>query len=235
MPYNFWPHAFRTVRADGPPAGGISDVGAPDAHGAFDVVVIAASLGGREALTRVLAPLPADFPAPIVVAQHLRADAPGYLPTLLARSTALAVRRAADGDRLEGGTVYVAPPGRHLLIDEGGRCTLSDGPRVSHARPSADLLFTSAAQAFGARTLAAVLTGRLFDGAAGAEAVRCAGGVVLVQEPATCVAPDMPCATLARGAAQFTLPPAALASALISLVAVRGGAALFGVSARTTA
>jgi two-component system chemotaxis response regulator CheB len=195
----------------------------------FDVVVIAASLGGRETLERVLGPLPVDFPAPIVVVQHLHPLSPGCLPGLLARRTALAVVHARPEAPLRGGTVYVAPPGRHLLVTRARRCALSDGPRVNFARPAADLLFASAAESFGARTLGVVLTGRLSDGASGAAAIRRAGGVVLAQDPATCVAPDMPRATIERAGAQFVLPPATLAAALIALVALPGVPSLFGL------
>ena len=199
---------------------------------AFDAVVVACSLGGREALEQLLWPLPADFPAPLLVVQHVDADSPGYLPGLLARRTGLAVKHAEPGEPLRAGTVYVAPPGRHLLVTPEGRCARSDGPRVSFARPAADLLFTSAVAAFGARVLGVVLTGRLSDGAAGAVAIRGAGGVVLAQDPASCRAPEMPRAAIARGAAHFTLPPAALAAALVGLVAVPGTSARLGVGGR---
>ncbi len=201
----------------------------------FDVVVIAASLGGREVLEAILDVLPADFPAPILVVQHQAEGGPGYLPDLLARRTRLSVRHAAAEGVLCPGTVYVAPPGRHLLVAAGGRCALSDGPRVSFARPAADLLFASAAEAFGARTLGVVLTGRLFDGAAGAAAIRRVGGVVLAQDPATCRAPGMPQAVIARRAAHLTLPPAALGAALVGLVAVPGMPAILGLRPRRAA
>jgi two-component system chemotaxis response regulator CheB len=202
---------------------------------AFDVVVVAASLGGPRALGEILERLPAEFPAPILVAQHVAAHSPGYLPEMLAQRSRLAVRHPAAGEPLRAGTVYLAPPGRHLLVAAGGRCAVSDGPRVSFARPAADLLFASAAEAFGARVLGVVLTGLLFDGAAGAAAIRAAGGVVLAQDPATCRAPEMPRAAIRRGAVHFTLPPATIAAALVGLVAVPGTPALFGLGARAAA
>jgi two-component system chemotaxis response regulator CheB len=200
---------------------------------AFDAVVIAASLGGREVLERLLGALPVDFPAPVLVVQHQDPRSPGYLPELLARRTRLLVRHAEAGERLRAATVYVAPPGRHLLVDPDGRCALSEGPRVSFARPSADRLFASAAAAFGARVLGVVLTGRLFDGTAGAAEIRRAGGVVLAQEPGTCRAPDMPRAAMRSGAVHLALPPAALGAAVHGLVAVPGVPALFGLRAAT--
>lgn len=202
---------------------------------AFDVVVIGASLGGLEALARVLAPLPSDFPVSILVAQHTDARSPFLLPELLARRTTLRVERARHGESLGSGTVHLAPPGRHLLVTPQRQCALSDRARVSYARPAVDVLFTSAAEAFGARTLGVVLTGRLSDGAKGAMAIRRAGGVVLAQDPATCRAPDMPSAAIRCGAAQLALPPAALGAALVALVAVPGVPALFGLRPRAVA
>jgi two-component system chemotaxis response regulator CheB len=201
----------------------------------FDVVVIAASFGGREALEQVLGPLPPDFPAPLLVVRHVDPNSAGYLPALLARRTRLSVKHAEPGERLRAGTVYVAPPGRHLLVVDGGRCSLSDEPRVNFARPAADRLFTSAVESFGARTLGVVLTGFLHDGAAGAAAIRRLGGVVLAQDPETCAAPDMPLAAIGRGAVHLTMPPAALAAALVSLVAVPGVPEVFGLKTRTAA
>lgn len=198
----------------------------------FAAVVVAASLGGPDALGAVLGGLPHGFAVPILVAQHIRAGSPGYLPRMLQRQTTLAVRHAAAGERPQAGTVYVAPPGHYLLLDARGRCALSDGPRVSFARPAADVLFTSAARVFGAQTIGVVLTGRLFDGAAGAAAIRHAGGVVLAQDPATCRAPGMPRAAIRRGAAHLVLSPTALAAALIRLVAEPGGAAEFARAPR---
>lgn len=201
----------------------------PASHALFpasrvDAVVVAASLGGPRTLEEILGALPAAFPAPILVAQHLYGHSPSYLPQMLQRRTPLAVRHAVADDVLRAGVVYVAPPGRHLLVTAGGRCALLDEPRVSFARPAADLLFASAVDAFGARTLGVVLTGRLFDGAAGAQAIRRAGGLVLAQDPATCRAPEMPRAAIRQGPAHLVLPPSALAAALVRLAAAPGAA-----------
>lgn len=199
---------------------------------AFDIVVVAASLGGREALELLLEPLATDFPAPVVVVQHLDAQSPSHLPELLARRTGLAVKFAESGEPLRPSTVCVATPGRHLVIGPDRRCVLSDDPAVRFSRPSADPLFESAAHVFGARTLGVILTGRLSDGTVGAEAIRRAGGVMLAQDPATCRAPEMPQAAIRQGLVQLTLPPAALGAALSALVAVPGARALFGLDTR---
>ena len=199
---------------------------------AFGVVVVAASLGGREALELLLQPLAPDFPAPVVVLQHLDAQSPSYLPELLARRTRLAVKFAETDEPLLPSTVYVAPPGRHLLLGPAGCCRLSDEPPIHFSRPSADPLFVSAAELFGERTLGVILTGRLSDGTAGAAAIRRAGGVVLAQDPMTCRAAAMPEAAIKQGLVQITLPPAALGAAVDVLVGVPGARALYGLETR---
>ena len=219
-------------RADIPDSSG-AIVSRPDRpFAAFDVVVVATSLGGREALEQLLQPLPADFSAPVLVVQHIDAQSPSYLPELLARRTRLAVKHAEAGEPIRAGTVYVAPPSRHLLVGMDRGCALSDAPAVHFARPAADPLFVAAAERFGARTLGVILTGRLSDGAHGAMAIREAGGVVLAQEPASCRAPEMPKAAIRRGAVHVVLPPAALGAALNVLVTVPGARALFGLVTR---
>jgi two-component system chemotaxis response regulator CheB len=198
----------------------------------FDVVVVATSLGGRDALEQLLAPLPADFAAPILVVQHLDAHAHSYLPELLARRTPLSVRHAESGEPLRAATVYVAAPGRHLVIGVDEHCLLSDSAPVEFSRPAADPLFVSAAAVFGARTLGVILTGRLRDGSSGADAIRRAGGVVLAQTPATCRAAAMPEAAIRLGAVDLVLPLGSLGAAVLALVTVPGARASYGITAR---
>ena len=199
-------------------------------HAEFDVVVVATSLGGRDALEQLLAPLSADFPAPIVVVQHVGANAHSSLPELLARRTLLAVRHAESDEPLRASTVYVAPPDRHLVIGADRCCILSDDAPVAFSRPAADPLFISAADVFGRRCLGIILTGRLCDGTRGAEAIREAGGVMLAQDPATCRAPGMPEAAIRRGVVDLALPPLALGAALLALVTTPGARAQLGIS-----
>jgi len=205
-------------RADESPGQGdaVQDRVAP--RGGVDVVVVATSLGGREALEMLLAPLPVDLPVPILVVQHIGAQSRSQLPEMLARRTRLAVRHAELDEPLRASTVYVAPPDRHLLVGPGPRCILSDAAPVRFSRPAADPLFVSAADVFGERTLGVILTGRLRDGADGATAIRDAGGVVLAQDPATCRAAAMPEAAIRRGVVNLALPIVALAAALCALV-----------------
>ncbi|HEX2078499.1 MAG TPA: chemotaxis protein CheB [Longimicrobium sp.] len=196
----------------------------------FGVVAVAASTGGMKALRALLAALPDDFAAPIVVVQHRASRTGAYLEQILEQRTGLVVREARDGAELRGGCVYVGPPDRHVLVAPGGVLRLGDGPPVNFVRPSADPLFQSAAECYGARALGVVLTGRGRDGAAGAAAIRRCGGLVLVQDPATCVAPSMPQAVLSGCGADFVLPPESLGHALVSLVMEPGvSTALFGL------
>jgi two-component system chemotaxis response regulator CheB len=124
--------------------------------------------------------------------------------------------------------VHVAPPGHHLIIRSPGRCVLDASPPLHRVRPSADVTFASAARTYRDRTLGVVLTGYGVDAAAGASMIRRNGGVVLVQDPQTCQAAAMPEAAIALGAPHLILPLSAVASAIASLVGVRGTAQLFG-------
>lgn len=192
----------------------------------FQMVAVAASAGGVQALSALVAALPDDFPAPLVVVQHRHRGTQGWLHQILAQRTGLHVREARHGDVPRGGTVYVCPADRHVRV-ERGVLRLTDEPPVNFARPAADPLLASAAECFGAGTLGVVLTGRGRDGAA---AVRARGGVVLVQDPATCAAPSMPQSVLAGCGADFVLPVDKLAHALVSLVmAPSVSTALFGL------
>jgi two-component system, chemotaxis family, protein-glutamate methylesterase/glutaminase len=165
----------------------------------YEVVVIGASWGGMRALQRVLSGLPADFPTPIAVAQHRDADAEDdLLPSLLARHTALEVADADDKDELVPGRVLLAPPGYHMLIEDGSVALSIDAP-VQFARPSVDELFESAASEYGERVVGVVLTGANADGAAGLAAIKRRGGYTIVQDPATAERREMPEAALEIG------------------------------------
>lgn len=195
----------------------------------FDVVVFAASLGGLGVLQCVLAGLPETFPVPVLVVQHCSPKSESMGSLVLSSHSALPVTLAAPGESPQPGRVYVAPPDRHLSVTKGGAFACSDGPKVNFCRPAADPLFTSVAAVFGPRTLGVVLTGMGKDGADGARAIRKRGGVVIVQQPETCQAPEMPQAVLLDSGADFVLPPEAIARALVSLVMAPSSKALFGL------
>ena len=156
-----------------------------------DVVVVGASLGGVDALQALVGGLPADLPAAVFVVQHVAAASPGVLGGILDRRGPLPARLAQDGEPVEPGRIYVAPPDRHLLVTPGA-VRLSDGVRENRARPAVDPLFRSAAVAYRSRVVGVVLTGALDDGAAGLRAVTRCGGLAVVQDPADAAYPDMP-------------------------------------------
>ncbi len=165
----------------------------------IEAVVIGASAGGIEALSVILPALPADLRVPVLVVLHLPRERPSLLVDVFGPRCAVPVREAVDKEPIAAGTIYFAPPDYHLLIDEGPAIALSDDEPVHHSRPSVDVLFESAADAFGAGVLAILLTGGNEDGAAGLAAVREAGGTVVVQDPEQAYAPTMVTAALARG------------------------------------
>lgn len=191
-----------------------------DRAGSFLVVAVAASAGGLRALERMLGELPAAFPAAIMVVQHLDRNHPSVLAQLLGRHTRMRVREARDGERVEPGVIYVAPPDRHLVAGLDGCLGLSRGELVHYLRPSADRLFESAAVAFGPRTVAVVLTGTGLDGATGVSAVKRGGGTVIAQDEASSEYFAMPDAAIKTGDVDFVLPLDEIASKLISLAAL---------------
>jgi two-component system, chemotaxis family, protein-glutamate methylesterase/glutaminase len=173
------------------------------ANGRRNLVVIGASLGGVQALCRLLGELPAELDATLFVAQHTGRDS--QLQKVLQAVTSLAVQTARHGESFELGTVYVAPPERHMLI-EGKRIQVIRGPRENGARPAIDPLFRSAAAHHGPRVVGVVLTGLRDDGAAGLDAIRRSGGVTIVQDPLDAAFPDMPRNALAAAPADHVLP-----------------------------
>lgn len=154
------------------------------------VVAVGTSLGGLDALRRLLSSLPADFTAPVLIVMHIGAYR-SLLPELLTPICPLPVVHAMDEVPLEPSRIYVAPPDRHLLVHDG-RLRLTTGPKENFARPAIDPLFRSVAAEYGPRALAVVMTGDLDDGAAGAAAVHACGGRVIVQAPEDSIAQSMP-------------------------------------------
>ncbi|HET9690614.1 MAG TPA: chemotaxis protein CheB [Acidimicrobiales bacterium] len=155
-------------------------------------MVVGTSWGGLDAVGRLLAALPDSFGCPIVVVQHRGAGSPaGVMRTNLQRRTALAVVDAEDKEPIAPSTVYLAPPDYHVLVEPGSLALSLDAP-VAYSRPSIDVALESAAESYGPSLAAVVLTGANADGAAGAAAVKRAGGQVYVQHPADAERPEMP-------------------------------------------
>lgn len=185
---------------------------------AFDVVAIIASAGGVTAIRSVLSMLPADFPASIVVVQHLAPHHRSMLAEILGRQTELVVKQAEKGDRLEPGVAYIAPPDLHLLVNADGTVSLSRAEQVHHLRPSGDVLFQSVADSYGARAIAVVLTGTGRDGSVGLLAIKRAGGMVIAQDEATAEFGGMPGAAIRTLGVDMVLPLNEIAPALIAMV-----------------
>jgi two-component system chemotaxis response regulator CheB len=185
----------------------------------YDLVAVASSAGGITALSQLLGALPADFPVPVLIVQHLDRRHETVLAQVLARRAQLPVKLAEAGERADPGTVYVAPPNKHLLVGAGGLLNLSDSELVHFVRPSADLLFESVAGAFGARAIACVLTGTGRDGAMGVSAIKARGGTVIAQDPASAEFNGMPQAAVASGAVDYVLPLGEIAAVILGLVA----------------
>lgn len=162
-----------------------------------NIIVIGASAGGVGALQRLCASLPYDVPAAIFIAQHLSPSARSVLPELLDRAGPLPASSPADGQPIEHGRIYVAAPDHHMLI-RTDRILMRRGPHENRTRPAANALFRSAAVHHGARTIGVVLTGLLDDGTEGLIAIKSAGGVSIVQDPADAEWPSMPRNALSR-------------------------------------
>jgi two-component system chemotaxis response regulator CheB len=182
------------------------------------LVALAASAGGVHALSVVLGDLPPDLAAPVVVVQHLAPRHPSHMAEILARQTDLHVKQARDGEALRRGVAYIAPPDRHLLVNRDATLTLAETELVHFVRPSADLLFESAAAAFGPGLLAVVLSGTGEDGAMGVRAVKKRGGTVVVQELSSAEFAGMPESAMRTGVVDRSLPLGEIGRAVTAFV-----------------
>ena len=179
-------------------------------------MVIGASSGGVEALMGLAGGLPGDLPATVFVVVHLSEESPSVLPKILDRSGPLEAVRAEDGERVEKGRIYVAPPGYHMLLQDG-RVRVVRGPKENRHRPAADPLFRSAAVAYGSRVVGVVLTGADGDGTAGLLAVKRRGGVAVVQDPEDALFAGMPESALKHVDVDYCLPLAKIVPLLARL------------------
>jgi two-component system chemotaxis response regulator CheB len=187
---------------------------------ACDVVAIVGSAGGIRAMERVLEQLPADLNAAVLIVLHLAPQHESVLDRILGRRTDLFVKQAQDGDVLAPGSVYVAPPDAHLLVNGGGLLRLERSELVHHVRPSADALLLSLAREYPGRMLVIVLSGTGIDGAAGAAAIKRAGGTVLAQNEATSEHFGMPGAAILAGGVDEVLALGEIGSAVIDFARV---------------
>ncbi len=187
------------------------------ANRTVEAVVIGCSAGGLDALRVLLDALPEKFPATVIIVAHTAADSVNMLPFLLAKTCRLPVSEAIEREPALPGHVYVAPPNYHLLIEPNRIFALSVDERVCFVRPSIDVLFCSAADAYGDRLIGVILTGANNDGAQGLKAVKAAGGFTFAQEPDSAYADAMPRAAIATGAVDKVVQLDALAAEILSL------------------
>lgn len=169
-------------------------------------------------MRRLVSPLPSSFKASVFVVHHMSADASGeVLVRSLERSGRLPVKHAEDGEQIQPGRIYVAPPDQHLLIEKG-RVIVSKGARENISRPAIDPLFRSAAVAYGFRVIGVILTGNLNDGSAGMVAVQRCGGVCIVQDPVTADYPEMPASCMRTVKVDHCVPVDSIGALLAKLV-----------------
>ncbi|MGQ7847804.1 protein-glutamate methylesterase/protein-glutamine glutaminase [Granulosicoccus sp. 3-233] len=197
-----------------------------------ELVVIGVSTGGPDALTRLLLQLPGNFGVPICIVQHMPAEFTGKLAARLNAASKLTVCEACAGDRLQAGTVYVAPGDYHMVLERVGGTDvirLNQNPMENSCRPSVDPLFRSAAAIHGARCLGIVMTGMGRDGLKGSEVMYAAGGSILVQDEASSVVWGMPKLVAQAGLAEAQVPLERMARAILDRVMVAEGSTVHQV------
>ena len=182
----------------------------------FELIVIGCSMGGMHALQQIFEALPQEFCVPIAVVQHRYRTSNEALPAILRRHTKLDVVDTTDKEWIKPGTVYLAPANYHLLV-ERGELSLSVDEKVEYSRPSIDVLFESAADAYGSGVIGVVLTGANADGARGAKRIKSRGGFVIVQDPGTAESPAMPQAAIAAARVDRILPLERIGPFLVEL------------------
>ena len=169
-------------------------------------VVIGVSAGGLAALEQILPILSHTFPLPVLVVQHVSPTADNYLPIHFSPRCALTVKEAEDKEPIEAGVIYFAPPNYHLMVEYDRTIALSVDERVNFSRPSVDVLFETAAEAYQQGVTGVILTGANFDGAAGLSKIKQLGGMAVVQSPETAEASAMPKAAIEAVEADYILP-----------------------------
>ncbi|MBV9603607.1 MAG: chemotaxis protein CheB [Solirubrobacterales bacterium] len=187
------------------------------ADGHRDLVVIGASAGGVEVLSRVVKDLPRDLRAAVCIVLHIAPGSPSMLAHILGRAGTLPCRPARDGEALCEGVVLVAPPDHHLVIEDS-HARLTVGPRENGHRPAIDVLFRSAASSLDSRVIGVVLSGTRDDGTAGLAAIKATGGVAIVQDPADAMYSGMPASALASVTVDAVVPAALVGSTIASMI-----------------
>lgn len=180
------------------------------------MIAVGASWGGLDALTVLVRGLPTDFAVPVVIVQHRGPDAQSLLSDLLQQWTGRKVLEPDDKEPIEPGHVYIAPANYHLLVEDGHFSLTTEAP-VRYSRPSIDVMFGSAAHAYGERLIGVVLTGANEDGSRGLQCIQEYGGYPVVQDPATAEVATMPAAALRRVPQAVALPLSAIAGHVVNV------------------
>jgi two-component system chemotaxis response regulator CheB len=183
----------------------------------MEAVVIGSSAGGLEACKEIFRRLPANFNAPILLVQHMHAMSDAYFVKYLNQLSPVRVKEAEEKESIEPGTVYVAPPNYHLLVDDDRTIALSVDQKVNYSRPSIDVLFESAAEVYRENLLGIILTGANHDGTQGMQKIKQNGGMVIVQDPETAEVATMPMSVIRQVQVDHILENREMAPFLIKL------------------
>jgi len=192
------------------------------------MVVVGASAGGVEALTKLVQALPRGYTGTLFIVLHLAPEGTSVLAEILQRAGNLPADQAEDGEVPKPGHIYVAPPNAHLLVDDDGRIALSTGPKENGHRPAVDPLFRSAGAVYGARAVGIVLSGSRDDGAAGLRSIKEAGGMAIAQDPSEALAPSMPLSAIEHVHVDAVRPAEEIAALLVELATVDTAKVLSG-------
>jgi two-component system, chemotaxis family, protein-glutamate methylesterase/glutaminase len=171
-----------------------------------DIIAIGGSLGGLDALRRLVGALPADFPAVLLAVLHTGPTSPRLLAQIVGSSTSLKVAYAENDEEVQPGRLLIAPPDCHMTVRPPGIVSLDSGPKVRHARPAVDRLFESVAHTYGSRSIGIVLSGGDHDGTDGLGAIKAAGGLAIVQDPRDAYDPQMPFSAVRGDHPNFIAP-----------------------------
>lgn len=183
----------------------------------YEAIVIGTSAGGTELLKSIVRQLPPHFSIPLIVVQHISADSGGYWIEMLNKLAAIRVKEADEKEQIKPGTMYIAPSNYHLLVERDHTFSLAVSEPVNYARPSIDVLFETAADAYKSKLIGVILTGYNSDGAKGLKKIKENGGLTIVQSPETCEAPPMPRAAIAAATPDYTLAPDKINNLLVKI------------------
>lgn len=183
----------------------------------YEAIVIGVSSGGMNALKFIFSALPANFNTPIIIVQHVSARTDGQWIKLLNDKSNLFIKEADEKEKIEKGTVYIAPPNYHLLIEKNKTFSLTIDEKVNFARPAIDVLFVTAAEAYENKLIGIILTGSSSDGTLGLKKIKEYGGLVVAQDPKTAESAFMPASAIAAVHVDFVLPLGGITDLLIKI------------------